>query len=252
MSVNAEEKTDEAEFFAPDYETRKSGVLVKPRITPCGSSGFLFEAEGEMCLPTQEKIWKLTRSLLNQDFVLDAQAGMNNLLIITDGSLNAGDDLPAYLLNQWAELRPGWESHTALEIPVVYGGEYGCDLENLAAVHGMTPRDVATLHSAVEYVVFAPGTIPGFGYLFGLDPRLATPRRDVPVTRKANATLLIGGAQTNISPPKKAGRSENSVTGWHAIGHAPVVPDPFDLQRQPPELVSPGDRIRFLLTDVIA
>ncbi|WP_409076554.1 allophanate hydrolase subunit 1 (plasmid) [Pantoea sp. C3] len=229
----------------------KNGLLAQPRLTVCGSAGFLFEAEGEMCLATQERIWKLTRTLLELDGVIDAQPGMNNLLVITKQHDEAFD-FPAFILNRWSVIKPGWDVHKTLEIPVIYGGEYGCDLENLAAIHGMTPADVAKVHASSEYIVFAPGTIPGFGYLFGLDPRLATPRRDVPVTRKSNATLLIGGAQTNIGPPKKKGRSETTVTGWHAIGHSPSAPDPFDLSRQPPNLVSPGDRIRFLLTDVLA
>ncbi|WP_437613176.1 5-oxoprolinase subunit B family protein [Erwinia sp. V71] len=252
MLINTPDSAQAGEPSDAAIIAARPGVLHQPRVTLCGSAGFLFEAEGEMCLPTQERIWKLTRLLSDNAFVVDAQPGMNNLLVITDGSLTAGDDLPAYLLSQWRQLTPGWQAQQTLEIPVVYGGEYGCDLHDLAAARGLTPHEVAKIHASAEYVVFAPGTTPGFGYLFGLDPRLATPRRDVPVTRKANATLLIGGMQTNITPPAQAGRAESTVTGWHAIGHAPVAPVPFDLQRQPPELVSPGDRIRYLLTDVIA
>ncbi len=63
-------------------------------------------------------------------------------------------------------------------IPVVYGGEYGIDLEDVAKARGMSPDEVIRLHTGGDYYVAMLGFLPGFAYLAGLDPRLATPRRD--------------------------------------------------------------------------
>src|SRR4029453_12254575 len=60
------------------------------------------------------------------------------------------------------------------EIPVCYGAEFGEDLEAVARIHGLTPEDVITLHSAPLYRVQVLGFAPGFAYLAGLDGRIAT------------------------------------------------------------------------------
>jgi len=77
-------------------------------------------------------------------------------------------------------LKPG-----KVEIPVCYGGEYGEDLNDVAALNNVATERVIELHSSAEYVVYFLGFVPGFAYLGELPdelvtPRLATPRRSVP------------------------------------------------------------------------
>ena len=83
-----------------------------------------------------------------------------------------------------------------VEIPVVYGGEYGPDLEQLAAAHQMTAEEVIRLHAGREYLVYMLGFTPGFPYLGGMDSRIATPRLKVPRTRIPAGSVGIAGEQT--------------------------------------------------------
>jgi KipI family sensor histidine kinase inhibitor len=123
-----------------------------------------------------------------------------------------------------------------IEIPVCYGGEYGPDLDAVAKRAGLAPDEIVARHTAAEYAVAMIGFAPGFPYLLGLDPALATPRRTDPRTRVPAGSVAIGGAQTGIYPRELPG-------GWQLIGRTPLVL--FDPRREPPCLLAPGDGLRF-------
>ena len=127
-----------------------------------------------------------------------------------------------------------------VELPVLYGGEAGPDLEELARHHGLTPEEVVRLHTAGDYLVYMLGFAPGFPYLGGLDERLATPRRATPRTHVPAGSVGIGGAQTGVYPIDSPG-------GWHLIGRTPLRL--FDPQADPPTLLRMGDRVRFVRQD---
>ena len=123
-----------------------------------------------------------------------------------------------------------------VEIPVCYGGEYGPDLADVCALHGMSPTQTIELHSSATYHVYFLGFVPGFAYLGGLPealvtPRLATPRRKVPA-----GSVGIAENQTGVYPFATPG-------GWRVIGRTPVAM--FRADRQELSLLSIGDRLRF-------
>ncbi|MCP4667009.1 MAG: allophanate hydrolase subunit 1, partial [Deltaproteobacteria bacterium] len=69
-----------------------------------------------------------------------------------------------------------------VQIPVVYGGEYGPDLKWVAEFHQITFEEVIRLHSGTVYQVYMIGFTPGYPYLGELPEAIATPRRDTPRT----------------------------------------------------------------------
>jgi KipI family sensor histidine kinase inhibitor len=128
------------------------------------------------------------------------------------------------------------QENRLVEIPVLYGGADGPDLAEVAAHAGVTEDEVVALHTGAEYAVHAIGFAPGFPYLGGLPPRLATPRRATPRSRVPAGSVGIGGAQTGIYPLETPG-------GWNLIGRTPVAL--FDPARAEPALLRAGDRVRF-------
>lgn len=124
-----------------------------------------------------------------------------------------------------------------VEIPVRYGGEHGPDLAFVARHAGLAVEDVIARHARAEYTVAMLGFAPGFPYLAGLDPALATPRHPQPRTRVAAGSVGIGGAQAVVYPRESPG-------GWQIIGRTPLVL--FDPARAEPSLLQPGDRVRFV------
>lgn len=126
---------------------------------------------------------------------------------------------------------------TLIEIPVVYGGDYGPDLEFVAAHHQLSTSEVIRLHTAKTYLVYMIGFAPGFPYLGGLDEKIATPRKANPRAKIAAGAVGIAGLQTGVYPIETPG-------GWQIIGQSPL--SLFDLNRKVPALLKAGDRVRFV------
>ena len=122
-------------------------------------------------------------------------------------------------------------------IPTVYGGMYGPDLEVVARLHDLRPEEVIGLHTAPEYWICLIGFLPGFPYLGGLSPEIATPRHSTPRLHVPRGSVGIAGAQTGIYPLETPG-------GWQIIGRTPLVL--YDPQRDPPSLLRVGQRVRFV------
>ena len=123
-----------------------------------------------------------------------------------------------------------------IEIPVCYDETYALDLARVAAHANLAPAEVIALHCAGEYRVATVGFTPGFPYLSGLPPQLATPRRATPRAAVPGGSVAIGGSQAGIYPMSSPG-------GWHVIGRTPMKL--FDVTSDPPALLRAGDRVRF-------
>ncbi|MBS0446672.1 MAG: 5-oxoprolinase subunit PxpB [Proteobacteria bacterium] len=125
----------------------------------------------------------------------------------------------------------------SVEIPVCYGGEHGPDLDAVAAACGCTPAEAIKRHGASPHVVGMLGFAPGFAYIAGLDERLAVPRRATPRTRIPVGSVAIAGSQSAVYPLETPG-------GWNLIGRTPLAM--FDIARDPPCLLQPGDEVHFV------
>ena len=112
----------------------------------------------------------------------------------------------------------------------------GADLSAVADRHGLPVEEVVRLHTESVCTVALTGFAPGFAYLSGLSPALATPRRSDPRPSVPAGSVAIGGLWTGIYPRRGPG-------GWHLIGTttAPL----WDLDRDPPALLRLGDTVRF-------
>ena len=127
-----------------------------------------------------------------------------------------------------------------IEIPTLYGGEYGPDLEFVAKHNGLTTEEVVEIHASKIYRIYMIGFTPGFPYLGGMDERIATPRLETPRTKIAGGSVGIAGAQTGIYPIDSPG-------GWQIIGRTPVPL--YDPLSEEPILLKAGESIRFVPID---
>lgn len=160
------------------------------------------------------------------------------------------DAIDALAVEGWLDAQLADDSVTTdvgasrcIEIPVVYGGDFGEDLDGAAAELGLSAAALAERHAAATYTVAMIGFAPGFPYLSGLDPALALPRLATPRTRVPGGSVAIGGAQTGLYPRESPG-------GWRLIGRTPLRL--FNASRASPSLLSPGDRVRFIAIDAHA
>ncbi|MDO5641639.1 MAG: 5-oxoprolinase subunit PxpB [Paracoccus sp. (in: a-proteobacteria)] len=208
-----------------------------------GSRAILFQADCPFDLEHQQRFWALAGAAANWPGVREAVPGMTNLTLLLD-------DVPVNFIKLSADLADLWHSGIAkqiegqlLVIDITYGGRGGLHLAEVADMTGLTIDQVVGLHSAPEYTVYAVGSHAGYCYLGGLDPRLETPRRKVPLTNLPGGSLSLAGLQTGVSA--SAGPS-----GWNTIGSADIRF--FEPAREPAALLEPGDRIRFNPVGVLA
>ena len=129
---------------------------------------------------------------------------------------------------------------TIVEIPTVYGGEFGPDLGFVASHNHLSEAEVVSIHSGTDYLVYMLGFIPGFTYLGGMDPRIATPRLSSPRTLIPAGSEGIAGEQTGTYPSDSPG-------GWQIIGRTPVTM--YDMSKKQAALLQAGDYVRYVPID---
>lgn len=124
-----------------------------------------------------------------------------------------------------------------VEIPVLYGGDYGPDLDYVASYHQISAEEVIRIHSESECLVYMIGFAPGFPFMGGMDERIATPRRETPRLSIAPGSVGIAGKQTGVYSLETPG-------GWQIIGRTPL--DLFRPDLSPPTFLQAGDKIKFV------
>ncbi|MCI0690137.1 MAG: allophanate hydrolase subunit 1 [Sporichthyaceae bacterium] len=129
---------------------------------------------------------------------------------------------------------PALDPGQVVRIQVRYDG---VDLPDVAELTGLTVEEVVRRHTAADYVVAFCGFTPGFGYLSGGDPALRVPRLADPRTQVPAGSVAIADEYTGIYPRKSPG-------GWRLLGRTRARL--WDLSRNPPALLSPGTRVRFV------
>jgi len=121
-------------------------------------------------------------------------------------------------------------------VPVVYGGEYGPDLDYVAKYHGLTKEQVIRIHAGRKYRVYMLGFVAGFPYLGEVADEIATPRLETPRLKVPAGSVGIAEKQTGIYPCEAPG-------GWRIIGRTPLKL--FNPLKEPPTLLKPGDIVKF-------
>ena len=216
-----------------------------PRVVPAGDSAILIELGSEIAPEISSMVFALTD-------------------LIKDAGLNSGlEVLPTYrsvlvyydpLVCSYSEMFDAVNgaverlvepvnvnsSLKIIEIPVVYGGDDGPDLDFVADHAGITEDAVVELHSGTDYRVYMLGFSPGFPYLGGLDERIAAPRLKTPRVLVPAGSVGIAESQTGVYPNAGPG-------GWRIIGRTSVPL--FDVNSSTPSLITPATKVRFIPVD---
>ncbi len=121
-----------------------------------------------------------------------------------------------------------------MQLPVRYDGE---DLAEMADYLGVSVPALIQRHGAAIWQVAFTGFAPGFPYMSGDDPLFDVPRRSSPRTRIPAGSVALAGRFCGIYPRETPG-------GWQLLGTTEVPM--WDLQRSPPALLAPGQRVQFV------
>jgi KipI family sensor histidine kinase inhibitor len=210
-------------------------VTIRP-----ASDRSLLVAFGEgISVETHRRVFHLTRALKGVRGILNLHPAYASLLVEFDPRMRDHAQIEALVRECVAGEAMGSDAEKSrlIEIRVRYGGEFGPDLADVARHTGITPERVVEMHAGAEYLVYFLGFAPGFAYLGGLPPELATPRLSAPRKRVPAGSVAIGGNQTGVYPIASPG-------GWRIIGHTDARL--FDPIAAEPVLLRMGDRLRFV------
>jgi len=210
------------------------------RFQPASDQSLLVNFGQKISLETHREIVSFLKLLEAKplDGILNLHPAYLSVLVKFDSSKFDHEEVEAVLtpyiarLNEVKLLKPRLR-----EIPVCYGGALGPDLEELAAIHKVSPETVIRLHSSATYTAYFLGFVPGFAYLGGLPPELATPRLQTPRKVVSAGSVAIGGNQTGVYPSATPG-------GWRLIGKTPLKL--FDPASTHSNFFEIGDQVRFV------
>ena len=211
---------------------------MQPEIKPAGDSALLVSFGEVIEEGVNLRVHAIARALENAspEWLVEVVPAYSSLLVIYDplkASYSEIETSVKAFLNAELEEFQG----RLIEVPVVYGGEHGPDLEFVAEYNGLTPEEVIEIHSRPIYRVYFLGFLPGFAYLGDMDERIATPRLEKPRLKVPAGSVGIAGKQTGWYAIESPG-------GWRIIGRTPLRL--FNPSKEQPTLVQPGDRVKFV------
>jgi KipI family sensor histidine kinase inhibitor len=217
-------------------------TLSPPRLLPSGDSAITVEFSRNIDDAANRRVLALDRTLAREPIsgVTEAVPTYRSLLVHYDPTQIDFDTLGKKLVELAQRPVPPPENTRRWRIPVVYGGEHGIDLEDVAKTLSTTPDDIVARHIAGDYRVAMIGFTPGWSYLSGLQESLHMSRRQNPRLLTPAGTISIGGVQTGVQC--LAGPS-----GWHLLGRTAVRT--YQMHRDPIFLLEPGDRVTFSVVD---
>jgi KipI family sensor histidine kinase inhibitor len=215
-----------------------------PRFLDAGDGGLVVEFGSDVDEAINKRVIALDGALTAQPIkgVRECVPTYRSLLVLFDPLVIDRSKLAARIRTLATAAPSGQAGQGAFwRVPVLYGGEHGVDLEEVAHLHGLTPEQLIALHSGALYRVYMIGFAPGFAYLGGLPERIQTSRRTDPRPKTPPRSISIGGKQAAIAPPLEI------PSGWRLLGQTPVRS--YDPSRAEPFLFAAGDEIRFRSID---
>jgi KipI family sensor histidine kinase inhibitor len=199
------------------------------RALPSGSAALLLETE------SLDDVLALYAALVDDrpEGVLDLVPAARTLLLHLDPAVT--DPVRVERAVRAATPRYGDErAGDLVEIPVTYDGE---DLEEVGSLTGWGPAGVVERHTGTEWTVAFCGFAPGFGYLVADRGEWDVARRSTPRTKVPRGAVGLAGEFSGVYPQESPG-------GWQLVGRTDLPI--FDLDRDPPALLTPGTRVRFV------
>jgi len=204
-----------------------------------GDRGLLLEFGDEISREISEKVRRMALAIQTEaiEGIVETVPTYRSLLIVYNPTILPIERLKTRLvrIEEGLQQTPLPEPRST-RIPVVYGGVYGPDLEEVARYHQISPEEVIRLHCSKPYLIYMIGFMPGFPYMGELPEALVTPRLKTPRLSVPKGSVAIAQRQTGIYSIRSPG-------GWQVLGRTPV--ELFDPEEDPPALLQMGDFVQF-------
>ena len=123
------------------------------------------------------------------------------------------------------------------EVPILYGGETGPDLELCAQLENTTVEEIIRKHSSHDYYVYMLGFAPGHPYSARFEEPFSFKRRDTARVKIPERSVVVQLNLSDLIPFEQP-------CGWNIIGSTPLTI--CDYKKEDPFLVHAGEWIRYI------
>lgn len=207
--------------------------------TSYGDSAVLVRTAGD----DPEQRWSIVQALAHAaqrsapGCVIDTIAAYETLLIQVRTGPECHADVARWVHGTHEALNgSGLPAGRIIEVPVLYGGDHGPDLQAVAAELSMTAEELITQHTATSWTVRMLGSPVGAPMMDGGNLPAPVKRCEEPRTAVPPGSVALAGQQCVIYPVRSPG-------GWRLVGQTPLRL--IDVTQTPPTRHRPGDVIRF-------
>lgn len=216
-----------------------------PRVVPLGDAAVLADFSDTLDLAVNARIQQLAAAIRARrvPWIRDVVPALGSLALHFDperpdapvSPLEAG---AALIKDCLARKLPNLDDLArTVEVPVCHDADLAPDLAEVAERCKLKVEEAILRHCASPHRVLMVGFAPGHPYIGGLDEKLSVPRRATPRPTVIAGSVAIANTQSVVYPFTISG-------GWSIIGRTPL--QIFDATREPPALMAPGDRVKFV------
>lgn len=123
------------------------------------------------------------------------------------------------------------------EVPVLYGGTLGPDLEYCAQLEQTSVEEIIRKHSEHEYYVYMLGFAPGHPYMARFEEPFGFKRRESPRVKIPGRSIVVQQNLSDLIPFEQP-------CGWNIIGSTPL--DICNFAKEDPFLLRAGDWVKHI------
>jgi len=215
-------------------------LTVWPTIQPLGDRAILLSYENRIDPAITRKLRRLAAAVEESGFgwLEDVSFSFRCLNVVFDPRQIALAQVQAAVQKIEAGLGPlpAEDDFDIFEIPTVYGGQDGPDLDQVADLTGRSPAQLVEEFSTIEFTIHFLGFIGAQPYLGGLPEALHLPRRKSPRPFIPAGSVGLGGIQAGVM-------TIDQPSGFNYLGRTYLTL--YDPGRMPPSPLKPGDKLLF-------
>lgn len=193
-----------------------------------------------ICLETNEKVRMLEEKLQESpiDGVVEVVPTYCSLIVHYRPEVILYDELVQALKERLENMHSVQKKKKIVkEIPILYGGETGPDLEYCAQLEQTSTEEIIRKHSEHEYYVYMLGFAPGHPYMARFKEPYSFKRRESPRVKIPARSVVVQLNLSDLIPFEQP-------CGWNIIGSTPL--DICNFDKEDPFLLSAGDWVRHV------
>jgi len=210
-----------------------------PIYQPIGDQAVLISYEERIDPLINKRVRFLSDALTQRGFpwVQDVIFSFRSLVVIYDLHMIHFSEVVEVVSQIEKGLHPSQTYRVEVyEIPTVYGGPHGPDLNRVAEFTGLSVKEVVETFSSTVFVIYFLGFLCAQPYLGGLPDCLQVPRLDSPRIHVPAGSVGIGGIQAGVI-------TIGQPSGFNFIGRTFL--SLYDPMKIPPSCLRAGDCILF-------